>query len=140
MIKKNKNMAVGFPDKTNPTIWHVSYKGSPDSVFSEGIYHIKIDLAGYPNRNPKICCLHENGSFEVNAGLCISGITSGQFSPGTTVEAIAFAIQSYMPEMHDRGGAGFIHQVNPVYAKECAKKSKNFACKECGVDHSKLFK
>lgn len=86
LVSHMPDVHVYFPDKKKPQFWHVSFMGSDDSPFSEGIYHIAFDFTNYPNNGPTVIALNDNGGYEVGQSLCIVGITSGNSStwtPGT---------------------------------------------------------
>ena len=131
---------VYFPDKRRPELWHVSFMGSDDSPFSEGIYHLQFDFKNYPNNGPTVTALTENGGFKVGAHLCIVGITSGNaptWTPGTQIPEVINAIRSYMSGT-DRTGVGVLELPGDSAIKRMAAASRRFKCGQCGCDHAKL--
>ncbi|CAL6074864.1 Ubiquitin-conjugating_enzyme E2 [Hexamita inflata] len=141
-IKKLKNMAAFFPDKKNPFLWHVSFKGPEDSEFQEGIYHCQLNLANYPDKPPEVMVLNQSGAYEPNTLICIVGLTHYHpegWTPGTSIEAIITALSMIMQLKSDRSGIGMIGTLNSSDIKKYAAKSKEYTC-TCGADHTKLFK
>ncbi|CAL6074190.1 Ubiquitin-conjugating_enzyme E2 [Hexamita inflata] len=140
-LKLKKNMSAFFPDKKNPFMWHISFKGPEDSEFQEGIYHCQMNLANYPDSPPEVMLLNESGAYVVNTNICIVGLTHYHpegWTPGTSIEAIVTALQMLMQITKDRSGYGVIPTINSSDVKKYSDKSKVFTCK-CGADHSKLF-
>ncbi|CAL6030283.1 Ubiquitin-conjugating_enzyme E2 [Hexamita inflata] len=141
-MAKNPNMKAFFPDKTNPFIWHVSYKGPQDSDFQGGIYHCHLNLAHYPECAPEVMLLHENGSYNPNELLCIVGITHYHqegWTPGTSIEAIITALQMLMQVTTGRGGIGVFTSLDQKQILKDKEKSLTYTCK-CGANHAALFK
>ena len=66
ILKKRPGTHVYFPDKKNPCMMHISFRGSPNSYFEKGIYHCRLDLSQYPQNAPRLCLINQNGSFEPN--------------------------------------------------------------------------
>ena len=116
LVSRMPDVHVYFPDKQKPHLWHVSFMGSDDSPFSEGIYHISFDFTNYPRNGPTVIALNENGGFNVGQALCIVGITSGNSStwtPGTQIPEVIDAIRSYMSGS-DRSGMGVMDPMAPA--------------------------
>ncbi|CAL6110141.1 Ubiquitin-conjugating_enzyme E2 [Hexamita inflata] len=139
-MKKNPDMKAFFPDKTNPFIWHVSFKGPQDSPFEGGIYHCEINLNAYPDGHVRLQLLHQNGSYQVNVSLCIVGITSGGWTPGTTIESVISSLSVLMSVPTGRHGTGFIVETNKEEILRLVPISQSYVCAKCGADHSTVFK
>lgn len=141
LVSRMPDVHVYFPDKQKPYLWHVSFMGSDDSPFSEGIYHISFDFTNYPKNGPTVVALNENGGFSVGQALCIVGITSGNSStwtPGTQIPEVIDAIRSYMSGS-DRSGMGVMNPMAPApYVRAMAQQSRSYVCRQCGCDHAKL--
>ncbi|CAL6110139.1 Ubiquitin-conjugating_enzyme E2 [Hexamita inflata] len=140
-MKKNTDMKAFFPNKNNPFIWHVSFKGPQDSPFQGGIYHCEINLSDYPEDRVRLQLLHENGSYKVNSPLCIIGITTSTgWTPGTTIESVISALSVLMDVPYGRDGLGYIFQTNKDDILRLVPISQKYVCSKCGADHSTLFK
>ncbi|CAL6030276.1 Ubiquitin-conjugating_enzyme E2 [Hexamita inflata] len=141
-MKKNPDMKAFFPDKNNPFIWHVSYKGPKDSPFEGGIYHCEINLKQYPDNPVTLQLLHDNGSYHIHESLCIVGLTQlgGQWTPGTSIETIISSLSILMDVPEGRNGIGYIVQTNKEHIALANAKSQRFVCSKCGVDHMTVFK
>ncbi|CAL6055076.1 Ubiquitin-conjugating_enzyme E2 [Hexamita inflata] len=78
----------------------------------------------------------------INHPLCIHGLSANNpqdWTPGTQISTIVEALTMYMNLRTDRGGSGFIHQLDQEVIKKCRDASVRFKC-ACGADHSTLFK
>ncbi|CAL6089280.1 Ubiquitin-conjugating_enzyme E2 [Hexamita inflata] len=141
-MSKNKDMKAFFPDKANPFIWHVSYKGPQDSSFQGGVYHCEINLTNYPEKPVTLKLLHENGSYQNNESLCIVGLTEmgGSWTPGTSVETIISSLSILMSVPEGRHGVGYIVKTNEEDIKRHNISSQTYKCSVCGADHSTMFK
>ena len=141
LVSRLPDVHVYFPDKKRPELWHVSFMGSDDSPFSEGIYHLEFDFKDYPKVGPNVVALNENGGFHVGQSLCIVGITrgnAGTWTPGTQIPEVIDAIRSYMSGS-DRSGMGVMNPLAPKATIESlAKKSRTYTCPKCGCSHAKL--
>ena len=75
--------------------------------------------------------------------MCIQGttlegeVTGNYYTPGTTVDAIIRSVQMYM-NSPDRGGVGFMKQLDTGDIKQKAVESRRYVCNVCGMDHSKV--
>ena len=53
--------------------WHFTFKGPPNSAYSDGIYHGRIVLPpAYPLRPPSFRFSTPSGRFETNREICLS--------------------------------------------------------------------
>ncbi|KAH0576781.1 Ubiquitin-conjugating enzyme E2 [Spironucleus salmonicida] len=128
-------------NKENINIFHISFQGSPATLFEEGIYHCEIDFTEYPEKAPSIQFLNDSGSYLLHQPVCIQGITSyhqEKWTPGTSVISIINALRVYMNEKDDRQALGFIKKLDEVQIKKYVQFSQKYKC-SCGADHSKLF-
>ena len=117
--------------------------GPQDSRWENGVYHMALDLSGYPENPPVILALSESGSFERNMPPCIHGISHYHpydWTPGTKISSILDTLQMYFsvedPVM--RGGVGIIKQFDNKKIAAAKEKCGSFKCSQCGMDHAKL--
>ena len=53
--------------------WHFTFRGPPNSVYGDGIYHGRIVLPPtYPLRPPSFRFVTPSGRFEANREICLS--------------------------------------------------------------------
>eukprot|EP00703_Trepomonas_sp_PC1_P000504 JAP96102.1 Ubiquitin-conjugating enzyme E2 [Trepomonas sp. PC1] len=141
-LQKEKDHIQFFLVKTQPHVLHVSFKGPDFPGYKDGIYHMHLNLTGYPQSAPRIQMTHPNGGYSPNQNICLVGITnsSSSFSSGTTIEGLVVGIQTYMvPSNRINDGSAMIRSSQSV-VEELAKQSLTYKCSVCGADHSKLFK
>ncbi|KAF6815847.1 ubiquitin-conjugating enzyme [Colletotrichum sojae] len=81
--------------------WHFTFRGPPNSSYSEGIYHGRIVLpATYPLRPPSFRFLTPSGRFETNREIClsISGHHEETWQPAWGVRTALVACVVPLPE------------------------------------------
>lgn len=81
--------------------WHFTFRGPPNSSYSEGIYHGRIVLpATYPLRPPSFRFLTPSGRFETNREIClsISGHHEETWQPAWGVRTALVACVEPLPE------------------------------------------
>ncbi|KAJ0308191.1 hypothetical protein COL516b_003460 [Colletotrichum fioriniae] len=129
-------MATPKFNSKSPTIrrihlfeWHFTFRGPPNSSYSEGIYHGRIVLPPtYPLRPPSFRFLTPSGRFETNREIClsISGHHEETWQPAWGVRT---ALVAFM-ETDPRGQLGGLETSDSV-RKRHAIASHTFKCPAC---------
>lgn len=124
------------PCRGNLHEWHFSIAGPPGSVYEGGIYHGRVLLpADYPSSAPRLQMLNPSGRFEVGADICLSATAFHQetWQPVWTVRTLVSALRSHMAtKAVEVGGI----ECSARRRRVLAQRSRGFACRGCGVDHS----
>ncbi|OLN95451.1 Ubiquitin-conjugating enzyme E2 J1 [Colletotrichum chlorophyti] len=112
--------------------WHFTFRGPPNSSYSEGIYHGRIVLPPtYPLRPPSFRFLTPSGRFETNREIClsISGHHEETWQPAWGVRTALVALRSFM-ETDPKGQLGGLETSDAV-RKRHAAASHAFKCSTC---------
>lgn len=121
------------PLEDNLFEWHFTIQGPKGTDFEGGIYHGRILLPKeYPMHPPHIILLTPNGRFEVNKKIClsISGHHPETWQPSWSIRTALLALIAFMPTPAE-GTIGSL-DYSPAERKMLAKKSKTWACSQCG--------
>jgi len=121
--------------------WHFTVRGPPDTEFSDGRYHGRITLPPeYPMKPPSIILLTANGRFELGKKICLSMSAHHPetWQPSWSIRTVLLALIGFMPSK----GAGAIGSLDytPAERTILAKKSMNYKCDTCGMDHATCLK
>ena len=113
--------------------WHFTLRGPPQSEFSNGIYHGRIQLPStYPMAPPTISFITPTGRFEVNTKVCLS-ISSHHpesWTPQWNIRLMLNALQSFLTTKPE-GAVGSLDY--PVELREkLANESSAYVCPVCG--------
>ncbi|KAK2065759.1 ubiquitin-conjugating enzyme [Colletotrichum caudatum] len=120
--------------------WHFTFRGPPNSSYSEGIYHGRIVLPPtYPLRPPSFRFLTPSGRFETNREIClsISGHHEETWQPAWGVRTALVALRSFM-ETDPRGQLGGLETSDAV-RKRHATASHTFKCPTCGKTNLEII-
>ncbi|KZV90440.1 UBC-like protein [Exidia glandulosa HHB12029] len=122
--------------------WHCTIRGSPDTEFEGGLYHVRILLPGeYPFRPPSIMMLTPNGRFELNTKICISFTNYHEelWQPAWGIRTAIIGLQGFFPlKGKDAVGVGAIEY--PVSErKRLAALSRNWTCPHCQQPNIELL-
>ncbi|KAF6840805.1 ubiquitin-conjugating enzyme [Colletotrichum musicola] len=121
--------------------WHFTFRGPPNSSYSEGIYHGRIVLpATYPLRPPSFRFLTPSGRFETNREIClsISGHHEETWQPAWGVRTALVALRSFM-ETDPRGQLGGLETSDAVRRRH-ATASHSFKCPTCAKTNIEIIK
>lgn len=121
------------PLEDNLFEWHFTVQGPKGTDFEGGIYHGRILLPKeYPMHPPHIILLTPNGRFEVNKKIClsISGHHPETWQPSWSIRTALLALIAFMPTPAE-GTLGSL-EYSPTERKMLAKKSRSWACSQCG--------
>ncbi|CAG4988259.1 unnamed protein product [Parnassius apollo] len=121
------------PLEDNLFEWHFTVQGPKGTEFEDGIYHGRILLPKeYPMHPPHIILLTPNGRFEVNKKIClsISGHHPETWQPSWSIRTALLALIAFMPTPAE-GTIGSL-DYSPAERQILAKKSRNWACAQCG--------
>ncbi|EQB54436.1 ubiquitin-conjugating enzyme [Colletotrichum gloeosporioides Cg-14] len=113
------------PLETDLFEWHFTFRGPPNSSYSDGIYHGRIVLPPtYPLRPPSFRFLTPSGRFETNREIClsISGHHEETWQPAWGVRTALVALRSFM-ETDPRGQLGGLETSDA----ECEESAKSIA-------------
>ncbi|KAK1979681.1 ubiquitin-conjugating enzyme [Colletotrichum cereale] len=120
--------------------WHFTFRGPPNSSYSEGIYHGRIVLPPtYPLRPPSFRFLTPSGRFETNREIClsISGHHEETWQPAWGVRTALVALRSFM-ETDPRGQLGGLETSDAV-RKRHATASHAFKCPTCAKTNIEII-
>ncbi|KAK1655751.1 ubiquitin-conjugating enzyme/RWD-like protein [Colletotrichum phormii] len=120
--------------------WHFTFRGPPNSSYSEGIYHGRIVLPPtYPLRPPSFRFLTPSGRFETNREIClsISGHHEETWQPAWGVRTALVALRSFM-ETDPRGQLGGLETSDAV-RKRHAMASHTFKCPTCAKSNIEII-
>ncbi|KAK1997062.1 ubiquitin-conjugating enzyme [Colletotrichum falcatum] len=120
--------------------WHFTFRGPPNSSYSEGIYHGRIVLPPtYPLRPPSFRFLTPSGRFETNREIClsISGHHEETWQPAWGVRTALVALRSFM-ETDPRGQLGGLETSDAV-RKRHATASRSFKCPTCAKTNFEII-
>ncbi|OHE91907.1 ubiquitin-conjugating enzyme [Colletotrichum orchidophilum] len=120
--------------------WHFTFRGPPNSSYSEGIYHGRIVLPPtYPLRPPSFRFLTPSGRFETNREIClsISGHHEETWQPAWGVRTALVALRSFM-ETDPRGQLGGLETSDAV-RKRHAMVSHTFKCPTCAKTNIEII-
>lgn len=90
---KQKTYIAKIPDRSKIHIWHITMMGPKGTPFEGGYYHFQLNLETYPQNPPEVMILNPNGSFEINARMCIetvSNYTPSAWTGGELVTLMAY--------------------------------------------------
>ncbi|GKT50262.1 ubiquitin-conjugating enzyme E2 Z [Colletotrichum spaethianum] len=121
--------------------WHFTFRGPPNSSYSEGIYHGRIVLPPtYPLRPPSFRFLTPSGRFETNREIClsISGHHEETWQPAWGVRTALVALRSFM-ETDPRGQLGGLETSDAV-RKRHATASHAFKCSTCAKTNIEIIR
>ncbi|KAJ2953428.1 hypothetical protein O0L34_g1015 [Tuta absoluta] len=121
------------PLEDNLFEWHFTVQGPKGTEFEGGVYHGRILLPKeYPMHPPHIILLTPNGRFEVNKKIClsISGYHPETWQPSWSIRTALLALIAFMPTPAE-GTIGSL-DYSPAERKTLAKKSRSWACPQCG--------
>lgn len=132
---ENETPGEGFyaqPTADSKFKWHFTLRGVEGTCYEGGLYHGLLDLGEkYPLEPPNLYFLNESGRYQPNTKICLN-ITSyhkESWSPIWNVRKMLEAICAYF--VCDEGGIGSMVQT-PAQRQNIAKKSRDYACPECG--------
>ncbi|KAF9869458.1 ubiquitin-conjugating enzyme [Colletotrichum karsti] len=120
--------------------WHFTFRGPPNSSYSDGIYHGRIVLPPtYPLRPPSFRFLTPSGRFETNREIClsISGHHEETWQPAWGVRTALVALRSFM-ETDPRGQLGGLETSDAV-RKRHAAASHMFKCQTCAKTNLEII-
>ncbi|KAK1594721.1 ubiquitin-conjugating enzyme [Colletotrichum navitas] len=121
--------------------WHFTFRGPPNSSYSEGIYHGRIVLPPtYPLRPPSFRFLTPSGRFETNREIClsISGHHEETWQPAWGVRTALVALRSFM-ETDPKGQLGGLETSDAV-RKRHATASHTFKCPTCAKTNLEIIR
>ena len=124
-----------FPHPDSFLIWHFTLQGPADSVYSNGLYHGKIEFPqDYPFSPPSLFFLTPNGRFEVNVKICltVTGFHPEQWQPAWSTRTMLVALRNHFL-VEDKGSLGYLG-FPPEMRQELSSKSKSFKCSDCGYN------
>ncbi|SPN98874.1 related to non-canonical ubiquitin conjugating enzyme 1 [Cephalotrichum gorgonifer] len=128
------------PLETDLFEWHFTFRGPPNSVYSEGIYHGRIVLPpAYPLRPPSFRFSTPSGRFEANREIClsISGHHEETWQPAWGVRTALVALRSFM-ETDPKGQLGGLETPDAT-RKRLALESHAFRCHACGRTNKEII-
>ncbi|KAF3811455.1 Ubiquitin-conjugating enzyme E2 J1 [Colletotrichum gloeosporioides] len=128
------------PLETDLFEWHFTFRGPPNSSYSDGIYHGRIVLPPtYPLRPPSFRFLTPSGRFETNREIClsISGHHEETWQPAWGVRTALVALRSFM-ETDPRGQLGGLETSDAV-RKRHATASQTFRCLTCAKTNLEII-
>ncbi|RCI13480.1 hypothetical protein L249_5489 [Ophiocordyceps polyrhachis-furcata BCC 54312] len=120
--------------------WHFTFRGPPNSVYSQGIYHGRIILPPtYPLRPPSFRFTTPNGRFEANREIClsISGHHEETWQPAWGIRTALVALRSFM-ETDAKGQLGGIDTTDAV-RRRLAQDSGSFRCLTCARSNQDII-
>ncbi|KAF5506046.1 Ubiquitin-conjugating enzyme E2 J1 [Colletotrichum siamense] len=120
--------------------WHFTFRGPPNSSYSDGIYHGRIVLPPtYPLRPPSFRFLTPSGRFETNREIClsISGHHEETWQPAWGVRTALVALRSFM-ETDPRGQLGGLETSDAVRMRH-ATASQTFKCPTCAKTNLEII-
>ncbi|KAF4837807.1 Ubiquitin-conjugating enzyme E2 J1 [Colletotrichum tropicale] len=120
--------------------WHFTFRGPPNSSYSDGIYHGRIVLPPtYPLRPPSFRFLTPSGRFETNREIClsISGHHEETWQPAWGVRTALVALRSFM-ETDPRGQLGGLETSDAVRRRH-ATASQTFKCPTCAKTNLEII-
>ncbi|RDA89508.1 hypothetical protein CP533_0421 [Ophiocordyceps camponoti-saundersi (nom. inval.)] len=120
--------------------WHFTFRGPPNSVYSQGIYHGRIILPPtYPLRPPSFRFTTPNGRFEANREIClsISGHHEETWQPAWGIRTALVALRSFM-ETDAKGQLGGIDTTDAV-RRRLAQESGPFRCSTCVRSNNEII-
>ncbi|RDA84685.1 hypothetical protein CP532_3515 [Ophiocordyceps camponoti-leonardi (nom. inval.)] len=120
--------------------WHFTFRGPPNSVYSQGIYHGRIVLPPtYPLRPPSFRFTTPNGRFEANREIClsISGHHEETWQPAWGIRTALVALRSFM-ETDAKGQLGGIDTTDAV-RRRLAQESGPFRCSTCARSNQDII-
>ncbi|CCW61311.1 unnamed protein product [Phytomonas sp. EM1] len=133
------------PLEENIFVWHFTIQGptNDDLGYAEGLYHgALIFPRTYPFAPPDIVFFTPSGRFETNVKICstISSYHPERWQPTIDVSTILIALRLFMEQEGEIGNGG-INSSNYTRRdkKEMARRSRNYACKECGRSMQEIW-
>jgi ubiquitin-protein ligase len=121
--------------------WHFTVRGPAGTPYEGGLYHGRLVLpTEYPLRPPTVMLLTANGRFEVGVKICLnaSSYHPEEWKPSWSIKTLLVAIVAFMPTKGE-GALGSI-EMSAEQRKDLAKRSLQFKCSRCGMNHETLPK
>lgn len=121
------------PLETDLFEWHFTLRGPPNSAFSSGIYHGRINLPPqYPHKPPSFRFMTPSGRFEPNREIClsISGHHEETWQPAWGIRTALVALRSFM-ETDPSGQLGGM-DLSESARRKLAGESVGWRCSGCG--------
>jgi ubiquitin-conjugating enzyme E2 J1 len=124
-----------IPHPDSFLIWHFTLQGPSDSVYSDGLFHGKIEFPqDYPFSPPSLFFLTPNGRFEINVKICltVTGFHPEQWQPAWSTRTMLYALRNHFL-VEDKGALGYLGFPGEM-RQELSTKSKSFKCSDCGYN------
>ncbi|XP_054156262.1 ubiquitin-conjugating enzyme E2 J2-like [Oppia nitens] len=121
---------TAHPLESNILEWHYVLRGPPDSPYTGGIYHGKVNFPpDFPFKPPALRMLTPNGRFRPQASICMSmsEYHPKTWSPLWTVGAVLNGLLSFM--LDTDYGVGVV-QSSDQMKQELAAQSWDFNLKD----------
>lgn len=77
--------------------WHFTFRGPPNSVYQDGVYHGLLMIPeDYPFSPPNIVLFTRSGRYSIHQKICltITGFHPEQWSPALNLEKVVRALRS----------------------------------------------